>query len=247
MRLVAAAFVALLLSADVPFAQSGVDLAGRWTGSWQHEFGSGSVELFVAQWGDRVAGTVQVTGSQGMFGHAQRPITGAVSGGTVSFTSHGSQCAIEARLTFTRGRRSDRLAGPFSCYASGSMTLERERKTPRPAAGAPATPAPSVPAPAPAADLTITITAPEDASRIDENPLYVVGVVSGGAPVARVVVMRDDLAVFEYRPDQPTERGLTLSVAVELQPGPNVIRVTAADAAGVQRAVERRVELRQRR
>lgn len=203
------------------------------------EHASGTVELHVAQWDDRLAGTVHVTGSQGFFGQLPRPFSGVVSGDSVTFTAHGVRCAVEARLTFTRGRRSDQLAGSFSCEGRSSVTLNRVRKAPRPAAS-------SLAAPAAPQGLTLTLTAPDDGTRIDENPVYVVGQARGTAPVARVVITRNDTEVYQYRPEPATEKGMTLAVAIELLPGANVIRVTVADTAGVDRTEERRVELKKR-
>jgi hypothetical protein len=102
----------------------------------------------------------------------------------------------------------------------------------------PVVPAPSPAPPAPAAPARdseppkITLNYPPEKATIDREQIVVLGVVSDNVAVDRVLISVNG-AMAANSPGQPiSERGHSIRASVTLQPGENVIEVSAVDKAG---------------
>lgn len=97
---------------DGSAAQSGVDITGAWTGTWQSsEGGSGRFEVHFAQAGQKLSGSIRVTGSidirtgtiDGMI-RENRATFGAISGGSTLITFTGTFTARTGSGEYRTGR-----------------------------------------------------------------------------------------------------------------------------------------------
>jgi hypothetical protein len=84
------------------------------------------------------------------------------------------------------------------------------------------------------APLQITLQGPADQARVPSDHLPLQGTVTGGQGVARVVITLNGQEVARHGPPLGTApREVPLTATLPLQPGPNVLRVTATDPAGI--------------
>jgi len=101
-----------LAISDGGFAQSSVDITGTWTGTWQSsEGGAGRFEVRFVQAGQKLSGSIRVTGSidirngtvDGMI-QESRAAFGAISGGTTLITFTGIFTARTGSGEYRTGR-----------------------------------------------------------------------------------------------------------------------------------------------
>ncbi len=97
---------------DGSAAQSGVDITGTWTGTWQSsEGGAGRFEVRFVQAGQKLSGSIRVTGSidirngtvDGMI-QESRAAFGAISGGSTLITFTGTFTARTGSGEYRTGR-----------------------------------------------------------------------------------------------------------------------------------------------
>lgn len=105
-------------------------------------------------------------------------------------------------------------------------------------AASPPAPAPAAPAPVPKGSapevLVVSLSSPADQARVDRDTIPLAGLVTSGRGVLRVVVTLNgaEVSVMEERTPRPA---VSLSAALSLRPGANLLVVAATDAAGAVR------------
>ena len=102
---------------------------------------------------------------------------------------------------------------------------------PAPAAPRPSAPAPSV-APADGEAPKIAINYPATDARVDGDSIVVLGLVTDNVAVDRVQITVNGVEIAQPRDVATVGRGVPIRVPAALQPGANVIEITAADKAG---------------
>ena len=107
-------------------------------------------------------------------------------------------------------------------------TQKRLALTPPPAPPPPATAAPPADTEAP----KITINYPPPDARVERESIVVTGLITDNVEVARVQVAVNGVEVAQSRDIGVVGRGVPIRVPAALQPGDNLIEITAADKAG---------------
>jgi hypothetical protein len=132
------------------------------------------------------------------------------------------------------------MGGPPAVAAQPSPSppkpeAKSEPPRPEPAKPEPVPPraAPVAPRPVPAAaPLAVSLTSPADQSRVDRDTIPLVGLVTSGRGVSRVVVTLNgaEVAVADERTPRPA---VSLSASLKLREGANLLVIAATDAEGV--------------
>jgi hypothetical protein len=156
-------------------------------------------------------------------------------------------------LTFELGGGAPAVAVAPAPAAPAVAPAPAPPAAPPPAAPAPApkaAPPPAAPAPAPkatpapgrSAALAVSVSSPADQARVDRETVPLAGLVTSGRGVVRVVVTLNgaEVSVVEERTPRPA---VSLSAALKLRPGANLLVVAATDADGAIRQDVRTVHL----
>ena len=99
-------------------------LTGNWTGTWQSSYysESGSVSFQITQSGTALSGTMTITNSGDCHGTYTYPITGSVSGSSVSFSGSGTVCSSSGSASFNASVSGNTMSGTYTTYENGSAT-----------------------------------------------------------------------------------------------------------------------------